>query len=123
MRVTEIDETGVLNDVQFAVSGITSDTVAYLYDETRDPLTVTSDGTQGIFYDDFAPNDVHIYRIPKYAGPCYDLTGDGRINIFDLVFVAIRLGNGEGDPADVTGDDGVNIQDLQAVAALFGMNC
>ncbi|MBI5765790.1 PKD domain-containing protein, partial [Candidatus Falkowbacteria bacterium] len=32
--------------------------------------------------------------------PCHDLTNDGKINIFDLVFIALRLGNAAGDPAD-----------------------
>ncbi|MDO8647051.1 MAG: putative Ig domain-containing protein [Candidatus Diapherotrites archaeon] len=54
---------------------------------------------------------------------CYDLTGDKKVNVFDLVFVAIRLGNPAGDPADVAGNNGVNIQDLQEVAKYLGQTC
>lgn len=54
---------------------------------------------------------------------CFDLTGDLKVNIYDLVFVAVRLGNPAGDPADVKGNDGVNLQDLQEVAKQFGQTC
>ncbi|MDO8647361.1 MAG: hypothetical protein Q7R70_03015 [Candidatus Diapherotrites archaeon] len=54
---------------------------------------------------------------------CFDLTGDKKVNLFDLVFVALRIGNGTGDPADVLGNNGVNISDLQAVSMNFGQTC
>ncbi|MDO8647761.1 MAG: LamG-like jellyroll fold domain-containing protein [Candidatus Diapherotrites archaeon] len=54
---------------------------------------------------------------------CFDLTGDSKVDVFDLVFVSLRLGNPASDPADVFGNDGVNIQDLQAVAGQLGQNC
>ncbi|MDO8647207.1 MAG: DNRLRE domain-containing protein [Candidatus Diapherotrites archaeon] len=54
---------------------------------------------------------------------CYDLTSDHKVNVFDLTFVALRIGQPAGNPADVVGNDGVNIQDLQAVARNFGQTC
>ncbi|MDO8647360.1 MAG: right-handed parallel beta-helix repeat-containing protein [Candidatus Diapherotrites archaeon] len=57
------------------------------------------------------------------ARTCFDLTSDGKIDLFDLVFVALRIGNATGDPADVKDNDGVNISDLQAVAGQFGQTC
>ena len=49
----------------------------------------------------------------------YDVTGDGIVNILDLVFVASRFGDVSED-ADVNGDDVVNILDLTLVAQNFG---
>ncbi|MDO8647679.1 MAG: hypothetical protein Q7R70_04660 [Candidatus Diapherotrites archaeon] len=54
---------------------------------------------------------------------CAEMTGDGKVDLFDLVFVALRVGNPAGDPADIFGNDGVNIQDLQEVAKQFGQEC
>lgn len=48
----------------------------------------------------------------------YDVTGDGVVNIQDLVFVAARLGETDSE-ADVTGDGIVNILDLVSVAQNF----
>ena len=45
----------------------------------------------------------------------YDVTGDGVINILDLVFVAARLGEADTD-ADVNADGVVNILDLVLIA-------
>ncbi|MDO8647787.1 MAG: Ig-like domain-containing protein [Candidatus Diapherotrites archaeon] len=47
---------------------------------------------------------------------CFDLTGDLKVDLFDLVFVALRIGQPAGNPADVIGNDGVNLQDLQEIA-------
>ena len=49
----------------------------------------------------------------------YDVTGDGVVNILDLVFVASRFGDVSPD-ADVNGDGEVNILDLTLVAQNFG---
>lgn len=49
----------------------------------------------------------------------YDVTGDGIVNILDLVFVASRFGD-VSENADVNGDGGVNILDLKLVAQNFG---
>jgi len=48
----------------------------------------------------------------------YDVTGDGIVNILDLVFVASRFGDVSED-ADVNGDGGVNILDLTLIAQNF----
>ena len=45
----------------------------------------------------------------------YDVTGDGVVNILDLVFVAARLGEADTD-ADVNADGVVNILDLVLIA-------
>lgn len=49
----------------------------------------------------------------------YDVTGDGIINILDLVFVASHFGDVNTD-ADVNGDGSVNILDLTLIAQNFG---
>ena len=49
----------------------------------------------------------------------YDVTGDGVVNISDLVFVASRFGQ-EDTEGDVNGDGKVNILDLVLVAQNFG---
>lgn len=48
----------------------------------------------------------------------YDVTGDGVINILDLVFVASRFGE-ESEEADVNNDGKVNILDLVLIAQNF----
>lgn len=49
----------------------------------------------------------------------YDVTGDGVINILDLVYVAARFGQ-ETDEGDVNNDGEVNILDLTLIAKHFG---
>ena len=49
----------------------------------------------------------------------YDVTGDGAVNILDLVFVAAHLGDVNTD-ADVNADGAVNILDLTLIAQNFG---
>ena len=49
----------------------------------------------------------------------YDVTGDGVVNILDLVFVAAHLGDVNTD-ADVNADGAVNILDLTLIAQNFG---
>ncbi len=49
----------------------------------------------------------------------YDVTGDGVVNIKDLLFVASRFGQEDVD-ADVNNDGTVNIRDLILVAQNFG---
>ena len=50
----------------------------------------------------------------------YDVTGDGVINILDLVYVASRFGQ-ETEEGDVNNDGKVNILDLTLVAKHFGL--
>ena len=50
----------------------------------------------------------------------YDVTGDGVINILDLVYVAARFGE-DTDEGDVNNDGKVNILDLTLVAKYFGI--
>ena len=45
----------------------------------------------------------------------YDVTGDGVVNILDLVFVAARLGDADTE-ADVNADGTVNILDLVLIS-------
>ncbi len=58
-----------------------------------------------------------VYRLVS-SNLLYDLTGDGFVNISDLVFVAARFGQ-EGTEADVNNDGTVNILDLVLVAKNF----
>jgi len=49
----------------------------------------------------------------------WDLDGNGMVDVFDLVIVAINFGKSDG-PADVNGDGEVNVLDLMLVAKYFG---
>ena len=49
-----------------------------------------------------------------------DVTGDGTVNIQDLLFVVAHWNEGAGSPADVNGDNTVNILDLLAVVGAWG---
>ena len=51
-----------------------------------------------------------------------DATGNGVVNIDDLVLVITHWGATGSDPADVNGDHVVNIDDLVAVITAWG-NC
>ena len=62
-RVTELGETDTLM-TQFTVSSLAGVAAVKVFDEGR---TVTA--ANGVFSDSFAPNAVHIYSIPKMAGP------------------------------------------------------
>ena len=88
----------------------------------------------GIVVDDILGNsrpqggkwDIGVFESSSIILPprtCFDLTSDSKVDLFDLVFVALRIGNAASDPADVKDNDGVNIQDLQAVAGKFGQTC
>ena len=55
----------------------------------------------------------------KIGEPNYDVTGDGVVNILDLVFVASRFGQADA-AADLNGDGTVNILDLTLIAGNFG---
>ena len=49
-----------------------------------------------------------------------DINGDGRMNIQDLVFVTVNLGETGENPADVNGDQIVDVRDLIEVAGTLG---
>ena len=54
----------------------------------------------------------------EVTGDSLDVNGDGKVDVLDLVWVAVSYGmRGEALPADVNADGVVNIQDLVAVAA------
>lgn len=83
--------------------------------------------THGTAYQWLAPNfgpvkfentqDI-VYHLVSF-NLLYDVTGDGVINILDLVYVASRFGQ-EGPEGDVNNDGTVNILDLTLVAQNFG---
>lgn len=90
-------------------------------------LTYTLSKSRGTAYQWLAPNfgpvkfentqDI-VYQLVSF-NLLYDVTGDGVINILDLVFVASRFGE-EGTKGDVNNDGIVNILDLTLVAQNFG---
>jgi len=85
--------------------------------------------TRGTAYQWLAPNfgpvkfentqDI-VYKLVS-SNLLYDVTGDGVVNILDLVFVAARFGE-ETTEGDVNNDGKVNILDLVLVAQHFGNN-
>lgn len=50
----------------------------------------------------------------------WDLNGNGMVDVFDLVIVAINFGKSDG-PADINGDGKVDMLDLMLVAKYFGL--
>ena len=93
-----------------------------------DSRTVTASISRSTSYQWLAPN-IGIVRVETDqervfnlirsnlvpdASP-YDVTGDGVVNILDLVFVAARLGEADTD-ADVNADGVVNILDLVLIS-------
>lgn len=64
-----------------------------------------------------------VYNLVSYKMPpdisTYDVTGDGVINILDLVYVAARFGQ-ETEEGDVNSDGIINILDLTLIAKHFG---
>ena len=60
-------------------------------------------------------------RAAAFADPAReDVTGDGRVDISDLVAVALGFGQPAFGPEDINGDGRVDIADLVAVAVVFG---
>ena len=54
---------------------------------------------------------------PPPPGPSLDVNGDGRVDVLDLVWVAVSYGmRGPALPTDINADGVVNVQDLVAVA-------
>lgn len=95
-----------------------------------DTKSITTLGaTRGTAYQWLAPNfgpvkfentqDI-VYKLVS-SNLLYDVTGDGVVNILDLVFVAARFGE-ETTEGDVNKDGKVNILDLVLVAQHFGNN-
>ena len=93
----------------------------------RTKTITASGGTRSTAYQWLAPNfgpvkfensqDI-VYELVS-SNLLYDVTGDGVINILDLVFVASRFGQ-EDTEGDVNNDGEVNILDLVLVAQNFG---
>ena len=89
--------------------------------------TTTLGSTRGTAYQwlapDFGPvkfkNSQDIVYELVSSNLLYDLTGDGIINISDLVFVASRFGQDDSE-GDVNNDGTVDILDLVLVAKNFG---
>ncbi len=91
--------------------------------------TTTLGATHGTAYQWLAPNfgpvkfentqDI-VFELVSF-NLRYDVTGDGIINILDLVYVASRFGE-ETSEGDVNSDGKVNILDLVLVAQHFGTN-
>ncbi len=89
--------------------------------------TTTLGATRGTAYQWLAPNfgpvkfentqDI-VFELVS-SNLLYDVTGDGVVNILDLVFVASRFGE-ETTEGDVNKDGKVNILDLVLVAQHFG---
>ena len=80
---------------------------------------IVEDKAQNILRADFTEivrfevDDMNVYTQ-------YDVNGDGKINIQDLVAVAQAFGSTANDSADVNSDGTVNIQDLVQVASRLG---
>ena len=97
-----------------------------------DSRTVTASISRSTSYQWLAPN-VGIVRVETDQeivfnlvssnlvsdASVYDVTGDGVVNILDLVFVASRLGDVDTE-ADVNADGTVNILDLTLIAQNLG---
>lgn len=94
--------------------------------------TVTASISRSTSYQWLAPNvgivrvetsQEIVYNLTSFnlvsAASAYDVTGDGVVNILDLVFVAARLGEADAN-ADVNADGTVDILDLTLIAQNLG---
>jgi PKD repeat protein len=75
---------------------------------------VDSDGRSG-----------NLTRIVTVTALLGDINGDGKVDIYDVAYVAKRFGSSEGDPeydpkADFNGDGKIDIYDVATVAKQFG---
>jgi len=52
-----------------------------------------------------------------------DITGDGIINVGDILLILAEFGCTEECTADVTSDNNVNVSDLLSVLSEFGQTC
>ena len=78
------------------------------------PFTYTATDATGAFADLTFTIEV----IEEGGADPLDINGDGRVDVLDLVWVAVSYGmRGPNLPADVNADGVINIQDLIAVAA------
>ena len=83
--------------------------------ESEEPDTIAEEVTTEPSTEEDPMPEPPIEEDPMPERSPYDVTGDGVVNIQDLVFVAARLGETDSE-ADVTGDGIVNILDLVSIA-------
>ena len=83
--------------------------------EPEEPDTIAEEVTTEPSTEEDPMPEPPIEEDPMPERSPYDVTGDGVVNIQDLVFVAARLGETDSE-ADVTGDGIVNILDLVSIA-------
>ena len=72
-----------------------------------------------------APNAWGKLRLAKLGMPFWDVNGDGKVTITDIVIIALAFGSKPGDPnwnpnADLNGDGKVTITDIVIAALHFG---
>ena len=85
-------------------------------------VTAIDFGFDGLPYSgllDIAPYSVQIFsQIPNPADPCpADLSGDGVVNVTDLLLIISAWGSAKGD---VTGDGVTDVSDLLVAIGAFG---
>ena len=87
---------------------------------TVDRLHLGVKGYQ-VWADALKPLLTELLGPPAKADNAPPPTGDGTVNILDLLQVVANWGGGPGNPADVNGDGLVNILDLLYVVAHWGL--
>lgn len=80
-----------------------------------DPPSVVEAGL-----DDFS---VFFYLCPPASGCDGDADGSGSVDLDDVTFVVLRLGEGAGSPADVDGSGAVDLDDVTYIVLRLGQTC
>ena len=66
-------------------------------------------------------SEAYIAVIPDLGACLADITGDGNVNVTDLLALLAAWGPNPGHPADINGDGNVNVTDLLALLAAWGV--
>jgi len=86
-------------------------------DSDLDDLERVSDGDNN----GSAIVDMGVYEVQPIGDPCIaDITGDGLVNVDDLLLIINSWGSCSGCAADLTGDGQVNVDDLLGVINAWG---
>ena len=100
-----------------------SDSIEYAsdYDDIGHDVTATPFAYDGLAHSgivDVAPYSVQIFSQKNMSEPCIaDLSGDGVVNISDILAIIGAWGTPN---ADITGDTITNVSDLLVVIGDFG---
>ncbi|MCR4335454.1 MAG: PKD domain-containing protein [archaeon] len=111
---------------QNTASGKIATTTSDLYLGTKKVASAVGDHFKGIMDDvaiwNRALSESEIQALFSASSACYDLTGDDKVDVFDLVYVGSRFSAPNSD-ADLTGNGVVDLSDIQLLTSQIGSTC